>query len=146
MIELRLPWPPSVNDYWGSFVPPGTRTVRRFLTEKAKKFREDVGWLVIQAGRPRFAADAEILLDITLHPPTRQRRDADNFNKGVWDALEHAEVFADDAQVQSYRVTKGAVVSGGAVIVKIWQREVMNAESQGSGETQSLFAAEAISR
>jgi crossover junction endodeoxyribonuclease RusA len=117
VLTIRLPWCPSVNDYK---VPhPRLRGVY-FLTKRAKKFREDVQSLC--TGAHRFGA-ADIEVNVTLHPPDRRARDADNFGtKAAFDALQASRVFDDDCQVQSYRVTKGAVVRGGAVVIEIWER------------------------
>jgi crossover junction endodeoxyribonuclease RusA len=129
VLTLHLPWPPSVNAYWRAAALKGTSRVIVFTTKEAKQYREDVGWLCV--GAHKFGPSAEILLDITLYPPDARRRDADNFNKCVWDALVAAEIFHDDCQVMSYRVTKGAVVSGGQIVIKIWERK--DAESQEHG-------------
>jgi crossover junction endodeoxyribonuclease RusA len=138
MIELRLPFPPSVNTYK---VPhPKVRGVY-FLTKRAKQFREEVVYMTRDAHR---FGDAAIILDIVLHPPDRRRRDADNYNKCIWDALQHARVFDDDCQVESYRVTKGIPIKGGLVIVKIWERSNVEAETQSNGQID--FTQEGISR
>ena len=118
-LELHLPWGPSANDF--KIPHPKVRGLY-FLTKRAKQFRLDVQKLCI--GARRFGAEAEILLDITLHPPDKRKRDADNFaGKALFDALQAAEIFADDSQIESYRVTKSTVVKGGLVVVKVSQRE-----------------------
>lgn len=112
---LRLPFPPSVNDYK---VPrPGRRGVY-YLTARAVRFRAGVQMLCM--GAPRFGG-VELELDTVLHPPDARPRDADNFgSKALWDALQAAGIFDDDKQVQRFTVTKGEVVRGGLVIVKVW--------------------------
>lgn len=118
-LMLRLPWPPSSNDF--KIPHPKVRGLY-FLTKRAKQFRLDVQTLCL--GARRFGATAEILLDITLHPPDKRKRDADNFaGKALFDALQAAEIFADDSQIQSFRVSKAEVVKGGLIIVKVSQRE-----------------------
>lgn len=129
-VQLTLPWPPSVNAYWRARVAGKLAIV--YTTHEAKDYRENVLAVVLRhfGGLPApFKGD--VLLDIVLHPPDARRRDADNFNKCVWDALKHAGVYRDDSQVCSYRVTKGDVVRGGAVIINIWERESAQAEVQG---------------
>lgn len=129
VLTLFLPWAPSVNAYWRASAMRNGKGVMVYTTKEAKQYRQDVGWLC--AGAHKFSASAEILLDITLHPPDARRRDADNFNKCVWDALVAAHIFNDDCQVQSYRVSKGAVVSGGQIVVKIWERANAEPEERG---------------
>lgn len=113
-LELRLPFGPSINNFK---VPVRNRPGVYYLTPRAQRFRADVGWLC--AGAPSFGA-AEIEIDTVLHPPDARPRDADNFgSKALWDALQAAGIFDNDAQVQRFTVTKGEVVRGGLVIVKV---------------------------
>ncbi len=135
VLTLTLPWPPSVNLYWRRGLIKGTNKPITYKTRDAKKYCESVGWICKTARK--FSAEAEVIMDITLHPPTAQRRDADNFNKGVWDSLVEAGVLVDDCQVQSFRVTKGAVQPGGCVIVKIWERGSAEVKSHGEGRALS---------
>ena len=118
VLELRLPWPPSSNDFK---IPHPKHRGMYFLTKRAKQFRDDVGWLC--AGARRFGT-AEVEIDVVLHPPDRRARDADNFGtKALFDALQAARIFEDDVQVHSYRVTKGSVAKGGLLLVKIWEKK-----------------------
>ena len=112
-VQFVLPWPPSVNDYWR--VRPNSKGVF-YLTKRANQFRDDVWALCI--GCPKFG-DSPIELAIRLYPPTLQRRDADNFQKAIWDALENAKVFDDDCQVQRFTVEKCRVIKGGCVVVQV---------------------------
>ncbi len=112
-LVLTLPWPPSVNDF--KIPHPKVRGMY-FLTKRAKKFREDVQWLCV--GVARFGT-AEIAVEIDLHPPDVRKRDVDNWNKAVFDALQAAGVYDNDSQIQEYTVRKGAPSKGGAVVVKI---------------------------
>ncbi len=117
VLTLRLPFPPSVNDF--KIPHPKIRGVY-FLTKRAKQFREDVGWLC--AGARRFGS-AEVELDIVLHPPDRLERDADNFaTKALFDALQAARIVDNDKQIKKYTVEMCSVAKGGALIVKIWER------------------------
>ena len=108
-----LPWPPSVNDF--KIPHPKVRGVY-FLSKRAKQFREDAQWLLCQA--PKYGT-AEVDLEIDLHPPDCRRRDGDNWNKAIWDALEAAGVIDDDSQIREYRVRKCGIVPKGAVIVRV---------------------------
>lgn len=122
-LRLELPWPPSVNAYWRAVSPRNSTRVIVFTTEVAKTYRKNVEALVLQQFRRRpEPLVGELLLDVLLCPPDARRRDADNFNKCLWDAMQGAGLFLDDCQVQSFRVTKGPVVRGGLVKVEIWER------------------------
>jgi crossover junction endodeoxyribonuclease RusA len=121
-LTLKFPWPPSVNGYWGNRVAQ-KRVVGKYLTDDAREFRDAVIAIVLQHfGKYPEPIRGDVILDIVLHPPDKRRRDGDNYNKGLWDAMRHARLFADDDQVHSYRVTKAPPVKGGLVIVKLWER------------------------
>jgi crossover junction endodeoxyribonuclease RusA len=109
MIELILPYPPSINTYWGF------RGSRRFLTKTANDFK-----LIVNANsrRARFGAD-KVGIEILLHAPDRRRRDIDNILKPLIDALQAAGVFDDDSQVDDLRVSRGTVIKGGSCEVRI---------------------------
>ena len=119
-VQFKLPWPPSVNAYWRGRA--AGKTVIVYKTPEARVYSENVRAIVLAAHGIMQPLDGDLVMDIVLHAPDARRRDADNFNKCVWDALQGAGVFRDDSQVQSYRVTKGAVVRGGLVLVEIWER------------------------
>ena len=109
MIELILPYPPSVNSYWGF---SGSR---RFLTKKANDFKLIVK---LTSKEARFGAD-RISLEVVLHAPDRRKSDLDNRIKALQDALQQAGVFDDDAQVDYLTVSRGSIIKGGLCVVKI---------------------------
>lgn len=109
---LELPWPPTVNTYWRRV---GSKTV---LSRKAREYRANVLASCLEQRAPRLGA-ARIRLRITAHPPDRRARDLDNLVKGVQDALAHARVFNDDAQVDDLRIVRDEVHKGGRLLVRI---------------------------
>lgn len=58
-------------------------------------------------------------VEITLFPPDARRRDIDNYNKALFDALTHAGVWEDDSQVKRMLVEWGPVVPKGKVEITI---------------------------
>ncbi len=111
MIELELPWPPSVNRYWRHV---GARTL---LSRAGRKYRQAVALRVVLAGRPRVEGRLEVVID--AFPPDRRVRDLDNGLKAPLDALTHAGVYADDGQIDDLRIRRGAVRKGGVMAVTI---------------------------
>lgn len=101
MIELELPWPPSVNHYW--------RHVRgaTLISREGRTYRMLVLAAWLQAGRPRV--DGRLALTILAHAPDRRRRDLDNIAKAPLDALAKAGVYADDSQIDRLVITRGGV-------------------------------------
>lgn len=92
--ELRfvLPFPPSVNRYYRNI---GYRTL---LSREGRAYRDAVCALL--AGRVQQPLSVPLQAELHLFPPDRRRRDWDNFQKGVWDALQHAGIYHDDSQIR----------------------------------------------
>lgn len=115
-IEIHLPWPPTVNDYYG------VRVVKRrqipYIKAKGKKFREDVEAAIAeQIGYLQL--DDPLLVEVELFPPDKRRRDLDNYMKALLDALTQAQVWLDDSQIDQLFIYRGQQVAHGAVVVKI---------------------------
>lgn len=115
MLTLTLPWPPSVNRLWRSYQG------RQILAAAARRYRRDSRHLVSDAMRESALVTLTVPLEIAidLHPPTRQRYDADNRIKAILDLLQHAGLVADDAQFQRITVTKCDIVRGGRIVVSV---------------------------
>ena len=60
---------------------------------------------------------------ILLFPPDARRRDIDNYNKALFDALTHAGIWEDDSQVQRMLVEWGPKVQGGRVEISITKHQ-----------------------
>jgi len=91
MIELALPYPPSVNHYFSYYQG------RPVLSKDARSYRHQVRRIAIASGIKPLMGPLAIRIDIT--PPDDRRRDCDNVQKAVLDALQHAGAFWDDSQV-----------------------------------------------
>lgn len=89
--ELTLPYPPSVNHYFSYYQG------RPVLSKDARSYRHQVRRIAIDSGIKPLMGPLAIRIDIT--PPDDRRRDADNVQKSVLDALQHAGAFWDDSQV-----------------------------------------------
>jgi len=115
-IALHLAgWPPSVNTF--TTVVRG----RKIKTKKARVFCESV---VSQIEELRERIDIPFLkchlkVYIILHPPSRQLRDIDNYNKGILDAMTSAHVWEDDSQVRKLTTEWGEVIKGGSFRIDI---------------------------
>ena len=87
-----LPYPLTVNHYWGR------SCAKTFLTKKARIYREHTVYAVQKLLKKKF--DKDVVLEMTLFPPDRRKRDIDNTFKSLLDALTHAKVWNDDSQVK----------------------------------------------
>ena len=54
-----------------------------------------------------------------MFPPHRRRRDIDNVQKALLDALQHGGAYEDDGQIVRLSIEKGDSVEGGKAIVRI---------------------------
>lgn len=112
ILQIDLPYPPSVNHYWG------TRGKMRYLTDKAKAFRRATR-VEFMLTRHQGFGDARLSISIDLHAPDRRVRDIDNVLKSVLDSLCHAGVFTDDSQVDVLFVRRAPAEKGGRCAIRI---------------------------
>lgn len=110
---IELPWPPSGNHQHGR-----SRRGKTHLTDRAKSYRTDVGWLAKQVDT---FGTRKIGIDIEAYPPDRRARDLDNLCKSAGDALMHAGVFKDDSQIDDLRIRRMQVHKGGRLLVRIFE-------------------------
>jgi crossover junction endodeoxyribonuclease RusA len=111
VISVELPFPPSVNHY---YLHLGRRT---FISREGRTYRDRVVSLLKVLGvRP---LEGPIRMRIEVYPPDNRRRDLDNLQKSLWDALQHGGAYHDDSQVVEFNVRKREVVPDGKVVVSI---------------------------
>lgn len=110
-IFLTLPYPPSVNTYWGF------HGHRRFLTTRAVQFKKQVAQEVSLC--PVRFADARLEVFITLNPPDKRTRDIDNVLKPTLDALVSAGLFLDDGQIDRLVIVRSNIIKGGSMRVGV---------------------------
>jgi crossover junction endodeoxyribonuclease RusA len=61
---------------------------------------------------------------LDLYPPDGRRRDCDNVQKALLDAMQHGGVYGDDSQIKKLlTIMRDAIVPGGKVIVCVMQLE-----------------------
>lgn len=116
--HFELPYPPSVNHYWRRV---GARTL---ISRAGRAFRRDVCSLL--AARRVQPLDGPLVVLIDVHPPDRRRRDIDNLQKALLDALQHGGAYHDDSQIVALSITKRGVVAGGKTFVSIQQTEAQS--------------------
>ena len=115
MIEITLPWPPTVNTYYRSV----GGTVK--ISEKGRAYAKAVAdQVLIQRAAKQLAGRLQV--HILAYPPDKRKRDLDNLFKSVLDALTHAGVWLDDEQIDALSIRRGHAVAPGSVRVEV--REV----------------------
>jgi crossover junction endodeoxyribonuclease RusA len=122
-ITIKLPFPPSVNTYYRHItMGKGARTL---ISAKDREYRDTVVGECCVAHLTNIHLGGRLAVKVTLYPPDRRKRDLDNFNKGLLDALTHAGIWGDDSQIDDLRVVRGAVAKGGYVLVEVRELEVL---------------------
>jgi len=104
-LEIMLPWPPSVNNYW--------RMVngRMIISKDGRDYRNNVADQ-IDRQRARKHFDGPLRLTVEAHRPDNRRRDLDNLLKATLDSLAHAGVYEDDSQIKDLRIFWGKNMGG----------------------------------
>jgi len=111
MIELALPWPPSVNRYWRTFQG------RMIISADGRTYRKAVAdQVLIQRGAKHYANKMRV--EIEAYRPDNRRRDLDNLLKAVLDACTHAGVWEDDSNIVDLRIYWADSI-GGMLKVKV---------------------------
>lgn len=110
MINVRLPWPPQVNNYYA--VVRG----RKIISKEGRAYKKQCGLeLMVQNARKGLDSRLEVLIDV--YPPDRRRRDLDNLCKPVLDVLVEYGMFRDDSLIDDLRIRRRE--KGGYVRVKV---------------------------
>lgn len=110
--EIHLPFPPTVNHYY-------VKTRRGiFISKKGRQFRELVAD-AINEQLPGVTLDYRLQVDVILHPRDKRKRDIDNYNKALLDAITIAGLWNDDSQIDQLFNYRGEIVKLGKCIVRI---------------------------
>jgi crossover junction endodeoxyribonuclease RusA len=119
MIRLELPYPPSVNHYYGR---NGKRT---FIKAPGLRYREKIMgalWRCLTKGKnvSPEPLDGDLAVEIIIYPPDKRKRDMDNVKKALFDALQHAGLYYDDNQIcDDHTIRINKVVKGGMIDFRI---------------------------
>ena len=105
MIELTLPWPPSVNHYWRSY------RGMVVISQEGRKYRSAVAeQLIMQNGVKSI--QNKMKMTIEAWRPDNRRRDLDNLLKATLDALCHAGLYYDDSLIVDLRIYWAPEIGG----------------------------------
>lgn len=116
MIKLVLPIPPTANHYQPHGLSRGKCI--RYLSSAGKQFKHAVLCEVLKHHAMRKLSQ-RLAMVVVIHPRNHQAIDLDNRIKPLQDALEHANVFVNDSQIDFLAVRRGTLIKGGQCVVYI---------------------------
>jgi len=101
MIDLILPWPPSVNKLytpaWRT-AKSGKRYMGRRKSDAAAAYEKEV-WVAVKR-RTKAALKGNLSVTVFVHPPVKSKRmDIDNVLKACLDSMQNAGLFKNDHQI-----------------------------------------------
>ena len=108
---IELPYPPSVNHYYRHV---GQRVL---ISREGRLYREKVGATLARWGVSPLAGPLATVIDV--YPPDRRRRDLDNVQKALLDALQQGGAYQDDSQITQLAARKCEPMDQGKVLVRV---------------------------
>ena len=112
IVELTLPWPPSVNLAYRTW---NNKLVK---TKVASAYFNQESLLIRSKGIQSFG-ESRIKVEVKCYPPDKKRRDLDNLGKVLIDTLENSGLFKNDSQIDDLHFIRECVKSPGFVVVRI---------------------------
>jgi crossover junction endodeoxyribonuclease RusA len=134
-VVLELPYPPSANRYWRTYMPRGFAAPVTTVSGEAKAYKEQVRWLARKAGVLR-PITGRVAVYFTLYPrrpqdwakrvrhdpsgwdDTVQCIDLDNAQKVLFDALKGI-VFEDDKWVRRIEAERAEPDGDARLVVRV---------------------------
>jgi crossover junction endodeoxyribonuclease RusA len=110
-VEIELPYPPSLNHYYRRV---GSKTL---ISRAGRRYREQVCAILRVLRVPELAG--RLAMEVDLYPPDRRRRDLDNAQKGLWDALAHGGLYRDDSQIKEFACRMLGPMPDGKAVVRV---------------------------
>lgn len=115
ILEVELPWPPSINHYWRHV------GYRILISREGRRFRDRV--VAILAANRCVPLRGPLAMELAVYPPDHRRRDIDNLFKSILDALQHGGAYLDDSQIIDLHARKCTPRPPGIVRVTLRQVE-----------------------
>ena len=112
IIEMDLPWPPSLNRAYRHVQG------RVLLSSDGRAYKKKVKRLFEESSVIPFGVDDRLAVTMYAFPPDRRARDLDNLFKLVFDAMQPLPI-PDDSQIDVITMARGGVKPGGVLMVRI---------------------------
>lgn len=97
----------------------------RFIAPQARRFRQEVWWIIRETLQlPVVPLTGRLNVTVLLYPKDARRRDIDNPIKFLIDSLQAANLFNDDSQIDRLLVERREIYSPGKCVVTIESLEL----------------------
>lgn len=116
MYILKLPFPPSINDYYG--ITCNGNIPHKYIKTKGKKHRSDTLLYAIK-NKLQLRANVPLNVEILVNVPDKRTHDIDNILKCLFDSMTQAEIWEDDSLIRELHVFYGTQEKEGSILVKI---------------------------
>lgn len=126
MIEIELPFPPTINHskMVGRIIKTCSGKMYQHLVNKPEtnRFYFEV-WMKVRHeklhNRLTSFENSKIAVEVDFYPPHNRKWDIDNRCKVLLDAMQKAELYKDDCQIHKLILTKKTILKDGKSIVRI---------------------------
>lgn len=127
-IKLSLPWPPTVNHYWRMGIVDGKPRI--FASAEGIAYRDRVRACCHQQNAGRNAQLGPLNVRIAAFFPDRRKRDIENIQKALLDALgkKGGHVYHDDSQIADLHIWRAGLRKGGCVEITIAPLQIATLE------------------
>lgn len=123
MIEITLPYPPSVNHYKAvgqlRTTSSGKMYQPRYNSPETKRYYYEVFMKCRQEGVRVYPGSTILDVSVGMYPPDHRKRDIDGILKVLLDSLQKANVYEDDYQISRLTITRYETIKHGQIIVRI---------------------------
>jgi crossover junction endodeoxyribonuclease RusA len=89
------------------------------ISQDGRRYRLDVAYRILEQGIPRDNINCRLRVTIDAYPPDKRKRDLDNIQKALLDAIVAADVIEDDSLIDALSITRHEACEDGKVIVRI---------------------------
>lgn len=141
MIEsviLVLPYPPSANRYWRTYMPKGFKAPVTVVSQEAKSYKSQVGWLAKLAGI-KSPIIGRIAIAYTLYPKRPQDwQKRVRVSPDAWDDTVQC-IDLDNAQKVLFDALKGVVIEDDK-----WVRRIEAERAEPDGEARLVVTITAM--
>lgn len=113
---LNLPYPPSVNAYYGIICSGGIP--HKYVRDKGKNYQKEVNQYIKDNN---YDIQANIPLKVTMYitPPSLGKHDIDNILKALFDSLTLAKFWEDDSFVRDLHISYNPARKPGSILMHV---------------------------